>query len=96
MPISLLEPLPIPDLMTADFFWPGLALLLVNGVPNIVALILRHRGDIRGFHVWGLLAGVLLVVGTVFEMVFIPNGVSLFYAVLGVLQFVANLRLLKA
>ena len=34
-------------------------------------------------------AGCLLVVWTVFELVFIPNGLSVFYVALGVLQLMA-------
>lgn len=90
MPLSLLEPLPIPAFMKADFLWPGIALLLVNGIPNVIALSLRFRGNLKGFYTWGIIAGVLLIAWTAFEMIFIPNGISIFYMVLGVLQLIAN------
>ncbi|WP_206214058.1 hypothetical protein [Adlercreutzia sp. ZJ154] len=92
MPISLLDPLPLPDFMKSDFLWPGLALMLVNGVPNIIALVLRFRGNREASYAWGCIAGALLIVWTVFEMVFIPNGLSVFYLVLGVMQLVASAR----
>lgn len=91
MPIELIAPLPIPDFMKADFLWPGLALLLVNGVPNIVALALRFGGDLYGSYTWGTIAGALLIAWTAFELAFIPNGVSVFYLGLGILQLAASL-----
>lgn len=90
MPVSLLAPLPLPGFMKVDFLWAGIALILVNGVPNIIALVLRFRGNREGFYGWGILAGALLVAWTTFEMLFIPNGVSVFYLVLGILQLLAN------
>ncbi len=92
MPVSLLGPLPLPDFMKSDFLWPGLALALVNGVPNVVALVLRFRGDRRASYAWGCVAGVLLIAWTVFELAFIPNGLSVFYLVLGVMQLAASAR----
>ncbi|WP_241158219.1 hypothetical protein [Adlercreutzia sp. ZJ138] len=92
MPVSLLDPLPLPDFMKSDFLWPGLALVLVNGVPNVVALMLRFRGNRRASYVWSCIAGALLIAWTAFEMAFIPNGLSVFYLVLGVMQLVASAR----
>lgn len=89
MPLELIAPLPLPAFMKASYFWPGLALLLVNGLPNVVALVLRFRGNRAASYAWGLAAGCLLVVWTVFELVFIPNGLSVFYLALGVLQLTA-------
>jgi len=65
----------------------------VNGVSNIVALVMHGRGDTDAWITWCTVAGALLVVWTVIELVFIPNGISLFYFVLGVLQLAAALRL---
>ena len=93
MPLSIYDPFPFHDVFFTSHFWPGLALLLVNGVSNIVALVMRGRGDTDAWITWCTVAGALLVVWTVIELVFIPNGISLFYFVLGVLQLAAALRL---
>lgn len=90
MPASILDPLPIPDFMKQDLFWAGLALLLVNGVPNVIALVFRFRGKLAVSYRWGITAGILLIFWTMFELVFIPNGLSAFYLLLGVLQLVSS------
>ena len=69
----------------ADLFWPGLALALVNGVANLVAAVLFARSDGRA-RSWALLAGALLIVWCVFELVYLPNPVSVIYLVIGLVQ----------
>ena len=94
MPLSIYDPFPLHDVFFASHFWPGLALLLVNGVSNIVAIAMRRKGD----GAWAracLVAGVLLICWTAVEMVFIPNGLSVFYLVLGVLQTAAAVALAR-
>ena len=90
MPASILDPLPIPDFMKQDLFWAGLALLLVNGVPNVIALVFRFRGKLATSYRWGIVAGTLLILWTTFELIFIPNGLSAFYLLLGVLQLASS------
>ena len=86
MPLSIYDPFPFHDVFFTSHFWPGLALLLVNGVPNIVALVMRGRGDMGAWARWCAIAGALLIVWTGIEMAFIPNGISVFYLALGALQ----------
>lgn len=95
MPISLLSPLPIPEFMKTDFLWSGIALILINGIPNVIALVLRFQMKLHAFYVWGIGAGSLLIAWTAFEMAFIPNGISFFYLALGILQLFANILNLK-
>ena len=89
MPLSIYDPFPFHDVFFTSHFWPGLALLLVNGVPNIVALVSRCRAGREAWISWCVVAGTLLVVWTVVELVIIPNGLSMFYFVLGALQLMA-------
>ena len=95
MPASILDPLPIPDFMKQDLFWAGLALLLINGVPNVVALVFRFRGKLATSYRWGIVAGTLLILWTMFELVFIPNGLSAFSLLLGVLQLASSWNALE-
>ncbi len=90
MPASILDPLPLPAFMKEDLFWAGLALLLVNGLPNVVALALRSRGRLAASYAWGIAAGALLISWTALELAFIPNGVSACYLALGALQLIAS------
>jgi len=93
MPLSIYDPFPFHDVFFTSHFWPGLALLLVNGVPNIIAIIFKYRDDVRAWVYWCVVAGALLIIWTVIELILIPNGISVFYFVLGVLQLISALRL---
>ena len=93
MPLSIYDPFPLHDVFFTSHFWPGLALLLVNGVPNIAALIVRRRNDAIAWARWCVVAGGLLVIWTAVELVIIPNGISVLYFVLGILQLASALRL---
>lgn len=95
MPASILDPLPIPVFMKQDLLWAGFALLLVNGVPNVIALVFRFRGKLEASYRWGIVAGTLLILWTMFELVFIPNGLSAFYLLLGVLQLASSWNALE-
>ena len=96
MPLSIYDPFPFHDVFFTSHFWPGLALTLVNGVSNIIALVERRCGNEPGWVMWCMVAGALLIVWTVIELVLIPNGMSVFYFVLGVLQLAAALYLRSA
>jgi len=85
MPLSLYDPFPFHDVFFTSHFWPGLALFLVNGTPNITALILRRR-NAGWWKTACLVAGILLIAWTSVEMILIPNGLSAFYLALGILQ----------
>lgn len=93
MPLSIYDPFPFHDVFFTSHFWPGLALLLVNGVPNLVALVSRFRKNAAAWRRICIVAGTLLIVWTVVELVLIPNAISIFYFVLGVLQLLAAIRL---
>ena len=93
MPLSIYDPFPFHDVFFTSHFWPGLALLLVNGGPNLVALVMRGRGNKSAWVTWCTIAGALLVVWTAVELILIPNGISVFYFVLGAVQLAAALHL---
>lgn len=94
MPLSIYDPFPLHDVFFTSHFWPGLALLLVNGAPNIAAIVAHHRRPSSWPH-WCLLAGVLLIAWTVVELIVIPNGLSVFYLVVGIFQTVSAVALIK-
>ena len=94
MPLSIYDPFPLHDVFFTSHFWPGLALLLVNGVPNIAAIV-AHRRRSSSWPQWCLAAGVLLIAWTVVELVVIPNGLSVFYLVVGIFQTASAVALIK-
>ena len=95
MPLSIYDPFPFHDVFFTSHFWPGFALLLVNGVPNIIALAVKSRGNESAWIAWCAIAGIMLLIWTITELLLIPNGLSIIYFILGALQLVAALRMKK-
>ena len=93
MPLSIYDHFPFHDVFFTSHFWPGIALFLVNGIPNIVALVMRGRRNMGAWVTWCTIAGALLLVWTATELIIIPNGISIFYFVLGAVQLAAALHL---
>lgn len=89
MPLSIYDAMPFHDVFFTSHLWPGLALFLVNGVGNILAIVCRLRGNQTGWKRWCLVAGILLVLWTGVEMVFFPNALSVVYMVIGVIQILS-------
>lgn len=85
--VPAIQMMPLPTFLTQNLFWPGLALLLVNGVANLVATVLFVRREqwARG---WALAAGVLLIGWCAFELAYMLNAISVVYLVMGVVQTV--------
>ena len=84
------QKLPLAELLYRDFRFPGVALLAVNGIPNLVAaaLLLRRKpaGDILG----GVL-GVTLMLWICIQFYMFPlNFMSTIYFVFGFLQAVTG------
>lgn len=96
MPLSVYDSFPLHDVFFTSHFWPGLALVLVNGVPNLVALALRFRGKRAASYAAGMAAGGLLVAWTLVETAFMPNPVTVVYLVIGALQLAASWRAHRA
>ncbi len=95
--VEAVRMLPLPGFMTRDLFWPGLALLLVNGVANGIATVQFARAGRtpaartgqsaeRSARGWALAAGVLLIGWCAFELAFMPNALSMAYLVVGCVQ----------
>lgn len=80
-----IQTMPLPAFMTENLFWPGLALLLVNGVANLVATALFFSRPPAARR-WALAAGVLLVSWCAFEMLCFPNAASIIYLIVGLAQ----------
>ena len=95
--IPLIQTMPLPAFMTETLFWPGLALLLVNGAANLVASALFFAGQPRDRATisWALAAGMLLVCWCAFEMVYFPNAASVFYLLVGIAQVALSIRLMR-
>jgi len=84
--------LPLADVFFRDLIWIGVAMLLVLGIPNTVAAVMLIRRD-AGQYKATLVAGVLLVLWTGFELIFMYNVAAVGYLVVGVLAILCSVLL---
>lgn len=92
--VPLVQTMPLPAFMTENLFWPGLALLLVNGVANLVATALFFNRP-RAARRWALAAGALLICWCAFEMLYLPNAASIIYLIVGLAQTALSIGLVR-
>lgn len=76
--------LPLADVFFRDLTWIGIAMLLVLGIPNAVATVMLLRRSARQYTMT-FVAGVLLLLWTGFELVFMYNAAALGYFIVGML-----------
>lgn len=80
------QKLPLADIFFKDYKWSGLALVCVNGIPNIMSAFLllkkKKTGDIISF-----LAGIILITWIVFELFIMPlYPIHIIFLTIGILQ----------
>jgi len=76
-------------------FWSGLALVLCNGVCNLIAAVLfLTKRDVLALW-FAYAAGILLILWDVYEMIFLPNPLAVVYGLIGVAQVIMCLYLLR-
>lgn len=83
---------PFQELFFRDLFWPGLALVLCNGVGNTVAVVALLKKAKVGYTL-SLVSGVLLIAWCCFENIYMFNPPAVFYTVVGLIQIVVSRRL---
>ena len=78
--------LPFADVLFQNFLFPGLALLCVNGVPNLVAACLLLKKKKLGVLLGGVL-GLVLMAWIMIQFVIFPRNVlSTTFFIVGILQ----------
>lgn len=83
--------LPFADILFRDYVFPGVALLLVNGVPNLIAAALLMRKKSSGVIMGGIL-GVTLMAWIAIQFVIFPkNFMDDIYFDFGILQALTGL-----
>ena len=93
--VDVVRTLPLADVFFRDLWWIGIAMLLALGLPNAVATVMLLRRGSRQYALT-LLAGVLLVLWTGFEIVFMFNIAALAYFVVGALEVLCSVMLRRA
>lgn len=92
--LPIIRTLPLAQIFFRDFLWIGIAMLLVLGIPNTVAAVLLFRRS-ESQYLITLVAGLLLVAWTGFELIFMYNVPALGYFVVGVLSALASVYLIR-
>lgn len=84
--LPLLRQLPLPAFFFDTGFWPGLALLLVNGITQLVtAALIWRRHPLAP--VFALVCGLILLAWILVQFVIFPaNPVSIIYFIFGLVQ----------
>lgn len=91
--LPVIRTLPFAGTFFRDFTWIGVAMLLVLGIPNTIAAVMLLRRSERQYTA-SLSAGILLMMWTGFELIFMYNVAALGYFVVGVLSVLASVLLL--
>jgi hypothetical protein len=90
--LGVIRTLPFANVFFRDFLWIGVAMLLVLGLPNLIAvvmLLLRNEKQ----YVATLTAALLLVAWCGFEMSFMFNVPAVGYLAVGALSALCSLLL---
>ena len=82
--------LPFADILFQNYIFPGIALIIVNGISNTVASILMLRNKRIGY-ILGTLFGFTLMLWIIIQFVIFPmNALDIIYFTLGVLQLLTG------
>lgn len=88
--LPFFQVLPFADILFQDYVFPGIALLLVNGIPNLIASVLIMRNKKSGLVMGGVL-GLTLMAWICIQFVIFPmNFMDIAYFTFGVLQAVTG------
>jgi hypothetical protein len=80
------QKLPFAEIFFQDFFFPGIALLIVNGLSNTISLILIYRRSKYGA-LSGMICGIILMLWIALQFYVFPlNFMSTLYFIFGILQ----------
>jgi hypothetical protein len=92
--IPVIQGLPLANVFFRDFFWIGVTMLLVLGIPNSIAsvMLLRKSGN---QYLATLAAGTLLVLWCGFELIFMFNVLAVGYFIIGLISILISIVLLR-
>jgi hypothetical protein len=93
--LTVIQELPLASFFFQDFAWIGVAMLLVLGVPNSVATVMLLRKS-EDQYLATLFAGVLLLLWTGFELIFMSNALAVGYFIIGLVSVLSSIMLRRA
>ena len=86
--------LPFANVFFRDLFWIGVAMILVLGVPSLVATAMLIGRNTHQYQV-ALATAVLLMFWTAFELIFMFNAAAFGYFVVAIVSAICSLWLLR-
>ena len=86
--------LPLASVFVQDFGWIGVAMLIVLGVPNSIAVVMLLRKS-ENQYLATLVAGILLLLWCGFELIFMFNALAVAYFMIGLISVVCSILLLS-
>ena len=90
-----IQKLPFAEILFQDLLFPGIALLVINGVTNTISAIFIFRGN-KYAAFSGMICGIMLMLWISVQFYIFPlNFMSALYFVFGFLQAVNGLMYLK-
>jgi hypothetical protein len=92
--IPVIQGLPLANVFFRDFFWIGVTMLLVLGIPNSVASVMLLRKS-ENEYLATLAAGTLLVLWCGFELIFMFNVLAVGYFIIGLTSILISIVLLR-
>ena len=88
--IPYFQVLPFADILFQDYVFPGIALIIVNGVSNVIASIFMLMNKRIGY-VLSTVFGFTLMLWIIIQFVIFPlNALDIIYFTLGVLQLITG------
>lgn len=78
--------LPLSNLLYQNYIFPGIALLLINGIPNLVTFYLLMKKKKKGVVLGGILGVTLMLWITIQFVIFPSNILSQSYFIFGLIQ----------
>lgn len=89
--LPFFQVLPFANVLFQDFVFPGISLLCVNGIPNLIAAALMLKKKRSGTVMGGILGLVLMAWIAIQFVIFPSNFMSNIYFTFGILQFLTGL-----
>lgn len=85
-----MQVLPFANLLFKNLIFPGIALLIVNGIPNIVSAILLIKNKKQGIFL-GSFQGLILMLWIIIQFIIYPfNLISTIYFIFGLCQLITG------
>jgi len=92
--LPVIATLPLAEVFFQSLTWIGIAMLLALGIPNTVASVMLLRRHPAQYTVT-LIAAVLLMLWTGFELIFMYNVGAVGYFIVGVLCALCSVMLIR-